>query len=331
MWKSQVFAVAVAAAGLAACGGSSDLPDNPVGPPLLISSANYLAVTQEVLTTTVSLVDVSELLLGSQVEALPSPITFARNRLPGLWPESADPPLIAGVIVTLPIACDAGSGTLTIDDRDDNDVVSSGDVITESYNGCVIDTERLDGSIRYSFNSLVGDFSGDVFSAQIGLSFLSFRITSTVTAAYALANGDLTLTTNSRAENDFDTEINAPSYREEVSIGGQTISRTATNFQTREVRAPTMAGFDTTVTASGTLTSSLLGGSSVAITTPVPLVRSSPSEYPASGALMVTGAANSRVRIEALNDTEVRLELDANGDGAADPPTPVTLPWSEFI
>ncbi|TNF62514.1 MAG: hypothetical protein EP306_03070 [Burkholderiales bacterium] len=332
MFKLKMLAVVAAAVVMAGCGGGSDTPDNPVGAPLPITSANYLEVTQEVLTATVGLVGVSETLLGTQVEALPSPVSFARGRLPGLWLEATDLPLIAGVVYEETFAC-PGGGTLveTIDDRDNDGFLSSGDVVRETYNSCVIDTERLDGAIRYSFTSLVGDFSGDVFSAQIGLSFLSFRITSLVTVASALANGDLTLTTNSFGVDNFDTQLNTASYREEVSIGGQTISRTATNFQTREVRVPTMAGFDTTVTASGTLTSSLLGGNSVGIGTVAPLVRSSPSEYPASGVLQAIGAAGSLVRIEALSDTQFQLLLDANGDGFADPPTPVTLFWSDFI
>jgi hypothetical protein len=332
MFKLKMLAAVVAGLGLVACGGSSDLPDNPVGAPLLITSANYLSVTQEVLATAVSLVDVSEVLLGTQLVALPSPVSFARSRLPDLWPATANPALLAGVVFENTYPCLGGGNVVeTIDDKDNNGFLSAGDTIRETYNSCIEGTEVANGIIRYSFNTLSGDLATDVFNASIGLAFENFRIASTVSLDSVLANGSMTLTTNSRAAEDFDTQLNAPSYREDVSIGGLSVSRTVTNFQTTELRVPTIGGYNTTVTVSGTLTSSILGGSSVAITTPVPLLRSSPSEYPVNGTLLATGAAGSKLRIVAQSDTQVLLELDENGDNIIDPPTPTLRLWSDFI
>ena len=53
------------------------------------------------------------------------------------------------------------------------------------------------------------------------------------------------------------------------------------------------------------------------------------SNFPYDGEMMVFGADNSRVRIIAISDTEVRIEADYDGDGADDATIDTT--WDALV
>jgi hypothetical protein len=334
MFKLKTAAVLVAALGLVACGGSSDLPDNPVGEPLPITTSNYVRVTQEVLAASVSLVDVSELplqLLGTSVSTATSPVAYARNRLPLLTQlttsglPTGSLPLVTGTLIPISTYYCTGGGTIvtTLDDRDENGILSVGDAVIEAYNACIEGTETANGRISYAFNALTGDLTSVFFTASIGLTFENFQISSSVTSV--LANGSLTVDARSNGLDDQTSQLTAQSYREEITYAGVTNSRTYTNFSTHEQRSTTLV----TVTVNGTLTSSVFGGRAIVITTTAPLAISYPGVYPASGQLVATGAASSTVRITAVSDTTVQLDLDADGNGTVDATS--WHFWSEFI
>lgn len=321
----------MACAALAACGGSSDLPDNPVGEPLAITAANYLTVTQEVLMTSFSMVDTSEVLVyGANVSTLPKPLHFARQQLPRLPARVAGiDPVVAGAVITETVPCESGSITVTFDDRDNNLIVSNGDVLTETFNNCVELGETANGTLRFAFNALTGNLNSDVFTASLTLSFEAFRVTSA--AGSVLANGTVTLNTASRGDYDQDFGLTAPSYREELNLGGTVTSRTLTNFVTFEKIVPALSGYTFSAKVDGTLTSSALGGKSVVISNITPFSgvgTPSTQSYPASGQALVTGAASS-LRITAVSDSSVFINVDTNGDGTVDLAT--SHPWFDFI
>ena len=53
------------------------------------------------------------------------------------------------------------------------------------------------------------------------------------------------------------------------------------------------------------------------------------STYPSSGVAVVAGSGGGSVRITALSATEVKFELDANGDGVFE--TSTTRKWTEVL
>jgi hypothetical protein len=53
----------------------------------------------------------------------------------------------------------------------------------------------------------------------------------------------------------------------------------------------------------------------ISFSTTTPLVSRATDQYPSSGVLEITGGGNSRLRMTALSNTQVKQELDANGDG----------------
>jgi len=318
----------VACAALVACGGSSDLPDNPVGEPLAITGANYLSVTQEVLLTSFSLVDTSEVLVyGASVGTLPKPLHYARLQLPRL-PErvTSMDALVAGTVYSETLPCESGSVTIAFDDRDNNGFVSSGDVLTETFNNCVELGETANGTLRFAFHTLTGDLNSTVFSARLTLSFEVFRVTSA--AGSVLADGTVTLDTVSTGLYAQEFGLTTPSYREELNLGGSVTSRTLTNFTTHETIQPELSGYTFSARVNGTLTSSALGGKSVVIANITPFSGLGAQAYPPNGQALATGATSS-LRITAVSDSEVFLSVDTNGDSTAD--FWGTHLWSEFL
>ncbi|MDP2166065.1 MAG: hypothetical protein Q8K21_17935 [Hydrogenophaga sp.] len=334
MFTFKTFSPWVACAALAACGGSSDLPDNPVGEPLAITATNYRTVTQEVLMTSFSLVDTSEVLVyGANVSTLPKPLHFARQQLPRLPARVAGiDAVVAGTAYNETVPCESGSVTITFDDRDNNLVVSNGDVLTETFNNCVALGETANGTLRFAFNALTGNLDSDVFTASLTLSFEAFSVESA--AGSVLANGTVTLNTASKGVYDQEFRLTAPSYREELNLGGTVTSRTLTNFVTYENITPAPLNptpphlFSYSVTVNGTLTSSAFGGRSVVISNITPFSGLDTQAYPPTGQALVTGAASS-LRITAMSDSAVYLSVDSNGDGTAD--FWETRLWSEFL
>jgi hypothetical protein len=58
-----------------------------------------------------------------------------------------------------------------------------------------------------------------------------------------------------------------------------------------------------------------LGNHSVTITTPSNMVFQWSDSYPSQGIMVIKGSGGSALKVEALNSSQARLSVDANGDG----------------
>lgn len=52
--------------------------------------------------------------------------------------------------------------------------------------------------------------------------------------------------------------------------------------------------------------------------------------YPSEGTMLISGAGDTRIRLTALDATNVRLELDADGDGVFEPENTMMITWFEL-
>ena len=82
-----------------------------------------------------------------------------------------------------------------------------------------------------------------------------------------------------------------------------------------------------TTTASGTVTSTQFEGA-VTYSTPVPF-EALADAYPYVGELLVTGANGATLRLVALDEANVRIIADYDGDGATDETIDTT--WAELV
>lgn len=119
------------------------------------------------------------------------------------------------------------------------------------------------------------------------------------------------------AELDLDTTM-PPVTRSSVSGASLTVSEntdtvTLTQFRSDFTYDDGVAPQAYTVAASGTLSSTLFAGS-VDYSTPVPFMGFA-GQHPFAGELLVTGAGGASVRLTALDNVNVRLQVDP-GDGS---------------
>ncbi len=98
-----------------------------------------------------------------------------------------------------------------------------------------------------------------------------------------------------------------------LSVSDRTGSATLTEFRTEVTHNAGVAPEAYTLAASGTLTSTVFEGE-VNYNTPVPL-QGFVGEYPFPGELLVTGEGGASLRLMALDNINVRLEIDP-GDGS---------------
>lgn len=219
----------------------------------------------------------------------------------------------------------SGSSTITGDDRDNNNELSAGDLITITMNQC-----------RQSANDLLnGTAVVSITSASETPTQLQFSGTLTyqsLTVVYgqrtAIANGGgsatfletaslarLTLTVGSSG---LTVALTQPSYSDTIVFAADA----------RIERSLTTSPAAMTSSVNGTFSATSISGS-ITQTTLQPVRQSLNSAYPSSGQILAVGANGSRCRMTILSATTVRLELDADGNGAFESATDVA--WSTLL
>jgi hypothetical protein len=268
------------------------------------------------------------LLVRLSVSSLRAPLTAMATQKPtGVVTTQA-------IIDLAPRQCPSG-GTVSgqLDDRDGNLDVSPGDVATLTFTNCRDGSDTLNGSVTVGFTAV------NATATQITAT-LSFSGLSAVTSDGSLSlNGGLSLNYSEQLNGNSTTTLTIasggltsrvvaanPPYDETLTLSGG-----LTLVETVDLAAVPPGGSVpglSTLTVNGTAASSLLNGT-INITTVTPVKAYDADLYPREGQILVTGAANSKLRMTALNATTVRLELDANGDGTFEQVTDKL--WSEIL
>jgi hypothetical protein len=123
--------------------------------------------------------------------------------------------------------------------------------------------------------------------------------------------------------------VTASSFKSVGRFGGTSSTRTLTGFNVSESHVPEAGGERSTLRFEGTVTSSGLDNRSITLSTSTPFVVTGGTTYPSSGLAVVAGSGGGTVRITAVSATDVKFELDANGDGVFESTT--TKKWSEVL
>jgi hypothetical protein len=87
-------------------------------------------------------------------------------------------------------------------------------------------------------------------------------------------------------------------------------------------------GSQVSVSLNGSFSATSIGGR-VTVTTLVPLTALSGDDYASAGVVKIVGASGSTVLATVIDDTQVQLRLDANGDGTYESTTDV--PWATLL
>lgn len=199
--------------------------------------------------------------------------------------------------------------------------LSAGDRLRFEFFDC---DDGADQVLNGVYEIVVNNFSGDVLQGLFDLNatatFDGFEVTQGL--EMTALTGATTL--------DLDTSIplmtSVSVSGVSLSVSDNTDSATLTDFRTDVTHNAGVAPEVYTTAASGTLTSTLFEGD-VNYSTPVPL-QGFVGEYPFPGELLVTGEGGASLRLMALDNINVRLEIDP-GDGSGIVTQDIT--WFEVV
>ena len=226
-------------------------------------------------------------------------------------------PTVIGAIITRSSAC-SGGGSIDVahDDIDNNGVLSTGDTLTLLFNSCVRSGITISGGLSVSGFTSVKP-STAAFTTTGKISFNSFAYSDGATSG--TMNGTINFSVSTSDGNVVNSTISNGSLA--VAKTGATL--TLSGYSINQTNNKSTGAY--TLSASGTVTSSALGGT-VTFTTTTPY-QGTGTANPSSGAIKITGAGSSSVTVTALDSTNIRLDVDSNGDGIVEPP-PISMTWA---
>jgi len=253
------------------------------------------AVTQPA-STNIDLVNV----LLSQVKAAPQRVSA--NAAGSL----------TGAVVSETIDCfNGGSMSITFDDADNNQQLSTGDSMSFNANLCSEDGMTMNGSVTMNVVSAIGHSETDLpYSMQLSIQASNFTVTEGA-ESFAL-NGGMTLSESTSDGVSFTNSLTGSSIQ--VTEGG--VNASLYNFSIEASEDNSILPYAYTLDLNATVDSAELGGS-VTIVTDI-VFAGSGLDNPSSGQATITGANNSRVTLIALDSVNVRLEVDADGNGSVE-------------
>ena len=206
----------------------------------------------------------------------------------------------------------AVSGSVTISgDIANPETLTAGDFFNVDWNNCDDGQGQvIDGLLVYSITSFEGDATTGQSLLGITLTFTAFQVTEG-TNFYSV-DGDASFTVDTRTPPVTVATMSGSTFT--ISSNGST--ETLSNFSTTVTENAGMFPSSYTIDAMGTITSTEFDGSVTYDT--VVLFQSIGEAYPYAGELLVTGANNATLRLIALDEVNVRIEADYDGDGAVD-------------
>lgn len=235
-------------------------------------------------------------------------------------------PFLHGVVAKVPVGpetvpCDV-SGTMTVSGDIANPLtLTAGDNFLIEADACDDGTGSVvDGTIDFTVDEFSGDLTTGMYLLTMTVNLTDFQVAAA--GEVVTSNGDSTVSIDTRSLPFVAVSVNGNRLTVDSNMRAATLSAYEAN-QTVDDGA---AGSPYTMIASGTLDTTDLAGI-VAYSTPVQF-EGSGGGYPFTGELLVSGANNASARLIALDDVNVRIEIDTDGDGNVD--ATVDTSWAEI-
>lgn len=333
--------LATATAALTACGGGgSDGGDT------LPTSGSYTITTASATTLTEDLADSINVLdsaygLGFDMALSVADVstTGSQRRVSSLHGLLNGPRIkriasvgrqIAATTATDTVACDAsGSATVRLVDQNGNGSFDANDSATITFSACRNgDGMQIDGALGLTYNSSTSyNAATGGYALDASLRFTQLTVTELSSTQSAVLDGDLRFVSRFTTSTAGQDTISGASFTAGVRVNGvQASSRTLSQLSWNIV---TDSAGTSVSDLSTQVTSDMLGGRSVVLTTPTALRSLASDVYPSSGEIRLTGANGARMTLTALNASQVRRDIDTNGDGTAEASS--VLAWSTVL
>jgi hypothetical protein len=303
---------------LAACGGGGGDAGSPG------ASTGPLAITADNANTTASAAvmgagmgasvgDASSLLSGFTAQQA----TVSQARRAYALAASALSAQRRPLASTTLVCTSGGTLTISLSDSNGNNLLDKvGESVSATAANCGIDaSSRVNGKFTLQLTGYT-----DLTHLSFTLSFSNFAASDTTTGQSEAIDGIVTASIAGSSA----ISITSPSITGTSAAKGVSHSYTVQSF----VATVTNDGSQTSETLSGTFTSSDFGGKSVTLSTLAPVVILASDDYPSQGALLIQGANQSALRIDALNATQAQLSIDADGNGTYE--TVKVVNWADL-
>lgn len=321
-------ALSVTACGGGGGGGGATPPPTSAA----LTSSNQTIAAEDATSAAFLPLITSQTIVGAAATDEKALFVFANkqlDRLPAYIQNARAASAVAGAVASESYACTYG-GTLqvTVNDADDNGIVSAGDSFTLTLSNCQEAEGTLNGSLGLSFDGLTGTYGTMPYGATATMSFGNLSLAGSQFSTSI--NGSLTAGFTRSSTYAFTESLSTPSLTVTGTYGGVSRTRSLTNYAASATGTPdTTYGHVTSYSASGTLSSTGLASQVIGISTPTAFVARGSDQYPSTGVLLISGANNSSVRVTALSNTQCAIALDENGDGTYEGDT--TVNWNTLL
>lgn len=208
------------------------------------------------------------------------------------------------------LPCDV-SGSITVSGDLTNPLtLTAGDVINIDADNCDDGLgEVIDGLLAMTIDAFGGDILSGLYDMTASLDITNFQVTTADDVL--MSNGDSTV----RLDTLNTPTITASVSGRSLSAASNSASETLTNYSSAQTLDAGQTPAPYTMDSSGTLDSSQLSGV-VDYSTEV-MFQGFDTDNPGTGELLVTGDSSS-ARLIALDNVNVRIEIDSNDDGTID-------------
>lgn len=332
--RASIAAVAFA---LAACGGGGGSSSNASSSsPTLLSSSITSSNVQDVGAQGYSATSTLNSQVGGSTPSFVTGVTIDSGR-PGLFGVTlqelyraldAQPAAnqVIGVTTSQTVQCSSGGTMLVNANFASSSTISAGDTLTLTANACKESGSTLDGTLSINFKS-VSDMPSEssTWSGVLGISYTNFSVTAGTSSDIASATGDITMNINQTGSGAASFSATGSSLKINTTHNGSTTAITLSNLSYGGSLASDIYTYHTSYTLSGNL--GKLGNTSFTVKTLTDFKQTA-SGFPTQGVLKITATDNSLLTLTVINSTNVRLDLDKNGDGVTD--ETVTTTWSDL-
>ena len=328
MKRVPLLASAVAI-GLSACGGGSGgdpaiQPPPPGGTqtPLTVTTNNAKSAVRVAYNATSVSMETGDMIGGPGVVSAPGGLQ--KPAAPTGFPDFIDI-VMQKIPITDVTGCGldgtTGTQTTTIDFATPG-TLTAGDTIVIAFDNC---DQGLGEVLNGRMEMTVVTFSGDLlvtglYQLEMEVQLVNFQVTTALDDI--LQNGDSTVTLDNTGMPMVSISISGNSLATVTNTSTQII----TDFSTSQSIDTSVFPEPYTMDTSGTVDSTELGGM-IDYTTPVTF-QGAGDGYPFAGELLVVGANNASIRLVALDDVNVRIDTDTDGDNVVD--NSETTTWDDI-
>ena len=197
--------------------------------------------------------------------------------------------------------------------------LTPGDFFNIIYVACDDGFAVIDGSLFYEVDAFNGELASGLYSLTMTATFTDFQVTTD--ADELVSNGDVSVRIDSRQLPYLEVDVSGSS----LTVDGTTSAVTMTTFASLHAFDSGQDPSPYTQSSFGTIDSTLLSGI-VSYATPVDF-EGIDADYPSVGEFLVTGS-NSSARLTAIDNVNVRIDIDTDGDGTID--ETINTTWAEL-